>query len=157
MREIVLECNPDEVLIKTLGYARNMITHQPSRGEVINYLKKNPDAIGIVDDDPGSAKPTYFSKFQSETTEKFNTESYCIPKLQTRLIVIKPRLEEWILKRAAESGIDTTQYSLPNDGHELHKIINTRLPRFEAMIREMLSKKNAGLLHLKELIERKPK
>jgi hypothetical protein len=154
MREIVLECNPDEALVKVLGYTRKMITHQSSRGEVINYLKKNPLAIGIVDDDPGSAKPTYFSKFTRETEEQFDVESFYIPKLKTRVIVIKPRLEEWILKQAVASQINLKQYSMPADANELHKIINTRIPRFEGLLKEMLVKENPGLKHLRNLINK---
>lgn len=153
MPEIVLECNPDEVLVKALGYTRKMIIHQPNRGEVINYLKKNPTVIGIIDDDPGSAKPTYFSKFQTETPEKFGIESYCIPKIGTRLIVIKPRLEEWILLQAIQSKIDLSRHSMPGIGKELHKVINYRLSRFGSMLKEMLGKNNEALLYLKNLIE----
>lgn len=155
MPEIVLECNPDEALIKVLGYTRKMITHQPGRGEVINYLQRNPSAIGIVDEDPGSAKPTYFSKFTHESDEQFDIASFHIPKLRTRLIVIKPRLEEWILKQALESKINPKSYSLPEDANDLHKIINTKIPLFEKMIKEMLEKGNSGLKHLKNLIDKK--
>jgi len=122
---------------------------------VINYLERNPSAIGIVDDDPGSAKPTYFSKFALETEERFGIESYRITKLGTRLIVIKPRLEEWILKQATALKVDLKQHSLPNNGNELHKIINTRIPRFENMLKEMLDKKSDALSYLKFLIDKK--
>lgn len=155
MPEIVLECNPDEALIKVLGYTRKMITHQSSRGQVINYLERNPTAVGIVDDDPGSARPTYFSKFSPETDGQFDIESYKIAKLGTRLIVIKPRLEEWILKYAKELKLDLKQHSLPSNGSDLHKVINTRIPRFENMIKEMLNKKSGALNHLKSLIDKK--
>jgi hypothetical protein len=155
MHDIVLECNPDEALIKVLGYPRRMITHQSSKGEVINYLARNPAAIGIVDDDPGSAKPAYLLKFSLETEERFGIESYKIAKLGTRLIVIKPRLEEWILKQAKDLRIDLKQHAMPANGNDLHKIINTRISRFENMLKEMLDKKSEALTHLKSLIDKK--
>ena len=155
MIEIVVECNPDEALVKKLGYTRKMVTHQSSRGEVINYLQKNPSAIGIVDDDPGSAKPTYFSKFTLETSEQLGIESYSIDKLGTRLIVIKPRLEEWVLRHANALKIDLKQHSIPDSGNELHKVINTRIPRFENLIKEMIDKESPALMRLKSLIDRK--
>lgn len=155
MHDIVIECNPDEALLKVLGYTRKMITHQSSKGEVINYLKRNPSAIGIVDDDPGSAKPTYFLEFSPETENKFGIESYVISKLQTRLIVIKPRLEEWVLQNASELNVNPVHYSIPTTGHELHKVINTRIPKFKDLLNEMLSKKSPALNHLKLLIENK--
>ncbi len=156
MAEIVLECMPDETLIRTLGYKRKSVTHQPCRGEVINYIKKNPrNIIGIVDEDPGSPKPTYFNAFRRETTEKHGLESYIIKNAQIRLIVIKPRLEEWILKQAASTGINPSDHSFPENGKELHKIIHTRLPQFEGFITAMLKQKSAGLRHLQTLIEGK--
>ena len=154
MPEIVLECKPDETLVSALGYNRKMITHQPSKGQVINFLKRNPGAIGIVDEDTGSANPTYFSKFQMEAEEQFNLECLCIHKEHTRLIIIKPRLEERILKYAILSNIDLQEHSLPDSGHSLHKIINTRLTRFENMIKEMLDKNNEALLYLKKVIDK---
>jgi hypothetical protein len=41
MREIVVECKPDETLIKVLGYVRKTVTHQPNKGEVLNNLQRN--------------------------------------------------------------------------------------------------------------------
>lgn len=155
MIEIVVECNPDEALVKKLGYTRKMVTHQSSRGEVINYLQKNPSAIGIVDDDPGAAKPTYFSKFSLDSNEQLGIESYSIAKVGTRLIVIKPRLEEWVLKHANALKIDLKQHSIPDNGNELHKVINTKIPRFENLIKEMIELKCPALTHLKSLIDKK--
>lgn len=156
MPEIALECKPDEVLAKALGYTRKRIVHQPSNSEVINYLRKNPGNIGMVDEDRGSVKPPFFSNFQRETVEKFGIESFYIPDSNTRLIIIKPRLEEWILECAALSKIKPRQFSFPDNGHEFKKVINHRLRQFEKMVRELIEKQNpAALRHLKELIDRK--
>ena len=154
MPEIVLECKADETLVKSLGYPHKMITHQPSRGEVINYLRKNPGSIGIVDDDPQSAKPNYFFKFQRETVEKFNVESFCINKLNTRLIIIKPKLEDWILKHAISIKINPLDYSFSDDGNKVHKIINSRLFQFRNMLNEMIERNSPALTYLKELIDK---
>jgi len=155
MIDLVLECNPDEALMKALGYTRKMITHQPNKGQVINYLEKNPAAIGIVDEDPGSANPTYFALFKKDIETKFNLDRLSISSKGTRLIVIRPRLEEWIIKCAAESKIDIQKHSLPTTGHQLHKIINTRLPQFQMLLKEMTDAKSSALLHLKKLIDNK--
>ena len=154
MPKIVLECKPDEVLIKSLGYTRKMITHQPNKGAVINYLQRNPGVIGIVDEDPGAANPTYMYKFQEETPEKFDIENLFVRKEKTRLIILKPRLEDWILKYAKKSNINLQKYSLPETGRKLHKIINSHLPKFALMINEMLEKENEALMHLKKIIEK---
>jgi hypothetical protein len=156
MAEIVLECKPDETLIRSLGYKKKIITHQPCRGEVINYLRKNPtNIIGVVDDDPDSAKPSHFYSFKKETRTLHGLESYCITKSHTRLIVIKPFLEEWILREAISIGVNPTDHSFHGNAHEMHKVINTRLVQFEGLISEMLKKNSAGLRHLQLLINTK--
>ena len=153
MSDIVLECKPDETLMKALGYPVRRIIHQNNRGEVINYLKKNPQRIiGIIDDDPGTTKPSFFNHFKRETNEKHKVESFVISQSQTRLIVIKPRLEDWILFHATECGINVRDYYLPVTSNRLHEVINSKLPRFTDLATDMMSQKSPGLLHLKFLI-----
>lgn len=153
MADIVLECNPDETLIKSLGYNRKEITHQPGKSGVIIYLENNPNAIGVVDEDPGTANPSYFQKFQIQGKEAFGIDYFLIPRKGTRLLIIKPRLEDWILKHAVEVNLNPEKFSLPNNGHALHKIINDHLPKFQELLDEMLRKKSKGLQHLRSLIE----
>lgn len=153
MSDIALECKPDEALAKLLGFTKKQIYHQPNKGQVIKYLERNPEAIGIVDEDPGAAWPDYFKKYERTLDEKHGVEVYT--KANTRLVVIKPRLEEWVLKQASASNINPSNFTLPNSGHELHKIINTRIPKFEQMITAMIDSKNPGLVYLKELLQGK--
>ena len=108
--------------------------------------------IGLVDEDPGSSNPTYLSKFQHKVKEQYDIQCLHIPRKGTRLIVIRPRLEEWILKHVALSQINLKNYSLPDKGKDLHKVINGRLSKFESMVKEMLSLQNEALLYLKKAI-----
>ena len=80
-------------------------------------------------------------------------ECFHIPKRGTRVVVIKPRLEEWILKHVALSNVDLQKYSLPGNPRKLHKIINPRLAKFENMVKEMLKRDSKALIHLKEVID----
>ncbi|MDN5216989.1 hypothetical protein QQ020_33270 [Fulvivirgaceae bacterium BMA12] len=155
MPEIVLECKPDEVLIKSLGYTRKMITHQANKGEVVKYLIKNPGAIGIVDQDPGSTEPSFMKDFQKIDKIQFDIDCRFSQKWKTKLIVLRPRLEEWVVKYAKVSKLKLANYSLPNTGKELHKIINSRLKNFERLLEDMHEAKNEALLHLKESLNTK--
>ena len=74
MNKIVLECKPDEAFVKTLGFSRRNIIHQPNKGAVFNYLKKNPGAIGLVDEDPGSANPNFFFAISREQQTKVRNQ-----------------------------------------------------------------------------------
>jgi hypothetical protein len=152
MIDIIVECKPDEALMRALGYTRKRIFHQPNKAEVIKYLIRNPRAIGIVDEDPGAANVGYFSKFRKIGAVKFGLEQFVSPGGKSPLIVIKPRLEEWILSQANSCAINPQDYSLPSSPHQLHKNINEKLPEFEKMLGAMQIRKNAGLAYLKALI-----
>lgn len=150
MIDIVIECNPDEALVKALGYSRKEITHQPSKGEVFNYLEKNHNAFGIVDEDPGSTNPGHFSKYTKQRETKFDIDCFLNKGTGAKLIVLKPRLEEWILKEARQMGVHPDDFSLPTDGKKLHKIINQRIPKFEEMLRKI--KDGQGIDYLRKCL-----
>lgn len=150
--DIVVECKPDEALVRALGFTKKNVTHQPSKARVLSYLDRNSGAIGIVDEDPGTANAGYFSKYTKISEAKFDIEEWSVTKMQIRLIIIKPRLEEWIIRQANSSKIDLRDYSLEPDGYHLHKIINEKLDKFEALLTDLLKEKNQGLVHLKSII-----
>lgn len=153
MNNIALECNPDEELVKCLGFTRKEITHQPNKGQVFSFLEKNMGALGIVDEDPGANPPGHMVFYKKICDEQHGVEVYIKPLEGTKLVIIKPRLEEWIIKQAKDSKIDPTKYSLPDNGRELHKIINTKLSQFGQLLSSMLEKRNPGLLYLKSILK----
>jgi hypothetical protein len=153
MKFVALECKPDETLIKALGINRKNITHQPNKGAVFNFLEKKTNYLGMVDEDPGAANPKFFEHFKSEG-DLHDVEFYRIQKLSIELIVIKPRLEDWIVAQAKSVQLDLTAHSLPADGKQLHKVINARLPKFESVVLELMNRKAKGVLRLKELLHK---
>lgn len=56
------------------------------------------------------------------------------------LIVLCPRLEEWVLKATKEAEIDITRYNLPDDGDKLHRMININIDKFEKLITDLKEK-----------------
>ena len=155
MTEIVLECKPDETLIRTLGYAKKRVVHEPSKARVLNYLEKNEMSVGMVDEDPGAANAGYFLKYTKQGMHKYDIDYFVVPNKATRLIVLKPRLEEWVLKQAKSTSIKPADFGLPDSGSRLHKVINEELPKFKNMLEAILSKDGSALLCLKNLIDGK--
>ncbi len=49
-----IECNNDETLMEILGVSKKVIKHSGNKTRVVKYLKKNGNAIGMVDEDPES-------------------------------------------------------------------------------------------------------
>lgn len=135
---IYFECKPDEALAGSLGIPKREREHSHDKGRVCNKLKKSDNAIGMVDEDPGSAQPGYISNLE------FVSEEHNIRvKRDNRnnlLIILCPHLEGWILKAADEAGVDVTGFGLPDDPKKLHGMINSKLREFSSLIEELKNK-----------------
>ncbi len=124
--KIAVECYPDEAVLRGLGVPKKQVLHQARKGEVFNWLKKTPGGIGVVDDDPTSSQPPDRRSYQQVQ----GSEGLLLLVRQgssgQRLIVVCPRLEEWLIQRAKACGVDPKQYQLPSTAKELKDI-----PRYE--------------------------
>jgi len=144
---IYLECNTDEALAKALGVHSNEIFHSGNKGNVCRNLAKKQKSIGLVDEDPSSAQPSYFGKLKIRSNDndiKFMYDD----KNKNYMIILCPRLEDWIIKAAKESRIDMKDYNLPDDAYELHKINFKSLNNFTKLIEDMEKRKCKMLMSL---------
>lgn len=155
MNHIILECKPDEEFIRALGFSRKQIIHQPNKGAVINFLRKNPGlvCVGIMDEDPGTTQPKHLNEFViNHKLSEHNFSVFESKRTNHIIIMIRPRLEDWILNVAKISEVIPGEFSLPNDPRQLHKVINLQLIKFSEMVLEILSKKSSALIALKKII-----
>lgn len=153
---IYVECKPDLALVKSLtNVTRRGITHEfKGKGEICNRLRKQTNCKGLLDEDPSSAQPRYIkearlvndlSEHEIKVLHDGTNNNY--------LIVLCPRLEEWILKAAQQAGKDVRKYDLPNDAAKLHREINISLDRFDNLLEE-LKDSSSRLKTLKRLLEK---
>jgi hypothetical protein len=154
MIKAVVECTPDETLVKSLGFTSSQIKHQPNKGAVCNYLSKNPAIIGMVDADPDSAQPRFFQNCII-ILKKFDVTVYQHNTQNTRLIVLNPDLEGWLIKSAKQSKINMNSFGLPNSSKTLHKEILQKLPKLEKLILALKTQKNPALQFLKRQLSYK--
>ena len=124
--KIAVECYPDEVVLRGLGVPSKQVLHQARKGEVFNWLKRNADAVGMVDEDPDSGQPRDLISYQQVQASDGLVLFIRQGSSGQRLIVIHPRLEDWLIQRARVCGVDPRQYQLPGSAKELHDI-----PRYE--------------------------
>ena len=54
-----------------------------------------------------------------------------------RLIVLYPRLEEWVIESARKANVSLRNYNLPTTGNELHEVINFKIKRFEELLDDL--------------------
>jgi hypothetical protein len=124
--KIAVECYPDEAVLCALGVPRKQLLHEARKGEVFNWLKKTPGGLGIGDEDPDSAQPRDLISYQQVQAAEGLLLLARQGRSSQRLVVVRPRLEDWLIQRAKVCGVDPRQYQLPGSAKELHHI-----PRYE--------------------------
>ena len=123
---VLVECYPDAALLRALGVSKKQLRHERGKGEVVKRVRKFDDAIGLIDEDPDSSQPRDLDNYQQiQTAEGLILLARRHDK-NKRLIVIRPRLEDWLIGRAKSSGIRPEDHGLPSDPDRLHSI-----PRYE--------------------------
>jgi len=150
---ILVECYPDMILLEELGFFD--VKHGRGKGNICNILRKKRNCIGIVDEDPDSPQPRYM-QILKERARNLQRHDITIIHDKTRsncLIIIRPKLEDWILKTARLAGINVKDYGLPNDPLRLSEIISQKRPpdKFRKLIRDLLN--TDRLQTLKSLIQ----
>ena len=151
--KVIVECKPDEKLIKILGVARNRVAHQPNKGEVCNYLFKSDNYIALIDEDPNSSQPKHLQKFVL-VEEKHDINKLIYKAENKTIFILKPRLEEWILKRCNLTGIKPESHYLNSNNKRLKDEINNKLHHFETLLSDLLNKEDEGLLYLKDQLNK---
>jgi len=136
----LIECKPDAILVKSLTLTpRKNIEHAGNKTELLKKLTEHhSDSKAIIDEDPGSIQPPHIQKFK----EKQGLTSYKLKILHQKsknntLIILRPRLEDWILQTAKQAKIDPKKYSLPNDPTRLHEQINIQIDKFQKLIKDL--------------------
>jgi len=138
------ECKPDTVLLQILtGTSRRNISHAGNKSEVLRKLAERfTNSKGVIDEDPWAHQPPLLSKFEEEEQD-LTTYEIRVFRQKSRnnlLIMLCPRLEDWILKAANEVNIRPEQFGLPKSPEELHRLINIRTDNFEKLIESIKDK-----------------
>ena len=72
-----------------------------------------------------------------ETIQNLNTIKVMKNSVKNNhLIVLRPRLEEWLVSIAEESQTNLSEFGLPDDGHHLSKVINQKLEHVKKFLSE---------------------
>ena len=137
---IAVECFPDEVLVRSLGVPVARVRHSRGSGNVLNDLLRGHAALGVIDEDPGKTRPADIGRF----VEKERHGSVVLmtggKHAGGRLVMICPRLEEWLLARAKAAGVNPGDYGLPATTKALRKLGRyERRPKFRAFLDALLA------------------
>ncbi|HUV02914.1 MAG TPA: hypothetical protein VMW67_05675 [Desulfobacteria bacterium] len=155
---IYTECKPDSSLVRILGIPKKQIIHHQGKPEVCKQLEKRESWIGLVDEDPFSVQPSYLKRLPvKEDLPTCGLKILNDTSKNNELIILSPRLEEWILKAAKDAGINIKRYNLPNDEEKLHEEINTDLRKFERLVNDLRGKSEMIKALEKALLQREDK
>lgn len=105
-----------------------------------------------MDEDPFNTQPSYIEKLKFLSYEH-DIKLLYDEKAQNHLIVLCPRLEDWVLKAAKEAKVSLDDYNLPNDPDNFHKVINIRIENFTRLIEDIKKKKSRMLKNLEDFIK----
>ena len=152
--KVFLECKPDETLAVALGVASRIVIHCHGKGKVSKNLWKRSGVTGLVDEDPGNTETPTLSKYV-EVSCNYGLRLKLDKSQNNRVIVICPKLEDWVIETAKAVGIKMAKYNLSENPNALHADINYRLPNFQRLLTELLEERSPRLLHLKALLSGK--
>jgi hypothetical protein len=110
-----------------------------SKGNICNRLEKTKNSKGLIDEDPLSPQPSYIGKLKS-LPRGHGIKLLLDEKNKNYLIILCPRLEDWVLNVTKEANIDVLKYGLPNDPNKLHEALNAKLDKFKDLIDEIKQK-----------------
>jgi len=136
----IVECKPDAVLVSSLAsVSKKKVEHASGKSQVMRKLMRNyENSIGITDEDPQSTQPPDIQKFkETKFLQKHKIRILYHSPRNNQLIILCPRLEEWIVEAATEANVNMNNYNLPNSPTELHKIINLRTEKLHQLIKEL--------------------
>lgn len=149
---IFVECKPDFILVQTVGgiNKKGIIHELKGKGAVCSRLSTQTNCMGLVDDDPDSPQPPYIKKSQLYShISQHDIKILCDRNHNNFIIVIIPRLENWILRAASVASVDVRDYDLPNDWRELHRTVNSKLDNYETLLNDLMQKYSPMLTALK--------
>ena len=152
---IYVECRPDELLVRQVtGLPRRQVVHEAKgKGEVCNRLMKNRDLVAMVDEDPEATQPRYMTRLSlGRERAELGLKLYLDRDRNNRIVVLCPKLEDWLLRAAVYSGLSMNTYSLPSRANELHREINLDERKIERLLADLDNSGSPRLLELRRLL-----
>lgn len=140
--KICVECRPDFITIQEFtSICVDNIVHSGGKTRVLlDLLEKYTDSKGLIDEDPGSSQLTSIKKF--DIIKNYHNERLMLlynDERNNQVIVVRPRLEGWVLRASRLSRINPADYGLPTDEASLCTLINYRLDSFRRLIQKLYS------------------
>lgn len=152
-RRIYGECSADEVLARILGgFPKRSIVHElKGKAAVVSQVGQRTKTKGLVDEDPQSVQPLYLQNIRLQNALPGHGLIHRYDaKRQNHIIVLCPRLEEFVCRAARLAKVSIGDYGLPADPKKLHSVINDDIDKFSRLVNDL--KQSQPLLELERLL-----
>jgi len=118
------EDGPHKSLLQSLGIPRKGILLLGSKGNVIKSLRDRPGDMGMVDEDPQSiqTQPHELANYQEVDRGEGLRLLARKGHSNQKLVVLCPRIEDWLIQRARLCDIDPTRHYLRSTPKELKEM-----------------------------------
>lgn len=152
---LYVEGRADRVLARRLGVSRREIEDGKGKGGVLRRLIQGQNCRGLVDEDPGFPIPTLMNRFVEASADdlmRLGLRIYRHGERGNTLIVLCPKLEDWLIAAAREVGLTLDDYGLTASPNRLHDVINDDLRKLDRLLDDLLSAQSPRLLRLQSLL-----
>jgi hypothetical protein len=155
---IFFECYADESLLRVIGMDGKSLRggHSFGRSNVSRKLRKWPNSLALIDEDPNAAKDSFLKDLYSLVA--IYSDDYIQVLFHkagnSKVIVLRPDLEGFAIRLAKDKGIDLKEkYKLSMNKSELHDLLrieknSTARKKFAEFIKEVSDHK--AILKIKE-------
>lgn len=135
---IYVECKPDAALLQTLGFPKKSVPHRRvfGKGEVLKQIERHQGVIMLIDEDRHDMQPEALRGLPVEELDRYHLK--VARRGQSKIVIVCPNLEAWLLWLAGQAGIDPEQYGLPRNVVDLHKVINKRLDNLKKFLTSLM-------------------
>lgn len=123
---LYVECYADEALARTLGVPRRSVRHEGCKGNIVNRLRRLEAGTGLVDEDSAGFQPAEFKNYREVQRTAGLILMAHSDNASKRIVLVRPRLEEWLYARAGAARLNPGDFGLPSDPDHLHSI-----PRYD--------------------------
>lgn len=134
--KVYYECDNDGALLDIFSIPKKEKEHSHSKGNVCKKVSKNIYSCGLVDEDPKTPQPKYISNLGNPVHFKHNIKIFTDVANNNKIIMLLPRLEEWLYSTAKINNIKPSDFGLPSNPDDLHKEefrkVKTKLNEFLA-------------------------
>ena len=153
---IIVECYSDKTLVQSLTSLPLEYINHEMRGKsgVCNQLAERSNSKGLIDEDPLSAQHPYEKDgIQRQNYAQYDIKHLHFPSQGNELIILCPKLEDWVLKTAQIADIDVTRHGLPDEPNKLHRIIDQKLDEFRILVNMLKKRKTDRSTTLTNLLK----